>query len=154
MLGAALLGQARDARDEREQPLAVLGDARRQLAAGRQRLVEQHPPRVAVLVDEGEEGVQAAAQRLGRAAGAADGRADGREQPVAGALHAGDVELLLVAEISVEQRFRHADRGRDLVHRHGRVAARGEERMRGVEDLLHPVGAGEPGMWQRCVAIM
>ena len=52
-------------------------------------------------------------------------------QRVAGPLHAGDVEALLVAEVVVEQRLGDPDRGGDLVHRHRRVAALGEERVRG-----------------------
>ena len=136
--------------DEREQPLAVLADARRDLAAGRQRLVEQHAPGVAVLVDEGEEGVQAAAQRVGRAVGMRDGGADDREHRVAGALHAREVEPLLVAEVRVEQGLRHAGVGRDVVHRDGPEAVRGEARVRDVEDLPLALGARQAGALGMC----
>ena len=52
--------------DERLHPRAVLGDALRDLAAAGQRLVVEHPPGLAVGVQEGEERVDAGAQRRGR----------------------------------------------------------------------------------------
>ena len=124
-------------RDEVGDARAVFADAPRDAARGGERLVEQDAPGAAVAVDELEERVDARAQRLLRRRGLPDRVDDGGEQRVAGRLHAGEVEALLVAEVVVEQRLGDADRGRDLVHRDGGVAARGEQRVRGGERLLH-----------------
>ena len=75
-------------------------------------------------------GCRRAARRAASAA-AATAATTASSSASRGRLHAGEEEPLLVAEVVVEQRLRDADRGRDLVHRHGRVAARGEQRVRG-----------------------
>ena len=82
---AAALRQLRQHRagDEVEDPPAVLGDPLGDLAAARQRLVEQHRPGGAVGVEEGEEGADAGAERLGGAVGGGDRLGDGRGQRVA-----------------------------------------------------------------------
>src|SRR5262249_29769107 len=69
---------------------------------------------------------------------------------VARLLHAGDVEPLLVAEVVVEQRLRHPDLRRDLVHRHVRVAALGEQPVGDPQGLLHPLAPRHPRS-DRCI---
>ena len=91
-----------------------------------------------------------AAKRVAGALAGADGLGDRRQQRVAGALHAGDVEALLVAEVVVEQRLGDADGSRDLLHRHRRIAALGEEIVRRRERLLHAVAAREAGTCRCC----
>ena len=75
---------------------------------------------------------------------------DGLDERVGRRRHAREEELLLVAEVRVEQRLRDADRGRDLVHRDRGEAARGEQRAGGVERLALALGAREPRAHAAC----
>ncbi len=149
---AVALGDQRELRrgDQRQQAVAVDADRAGQLAAGRQRLVEQHAPGVAVAVDEGEEGPQALAQRVGRAGRSRHGGADGGQHRLARVLHAGEVEPLLVAEVGVQQRLRDARRRGHLVHRDGAVAVLGEQPVRDLEHLQLALLARQPAAGRRC----
>ena len=130
---------------ERLHPRAVGVHARGDLAARGERLVVQQAPGLAVGVQEREEGVDAGAQRARGVRRRRHGRDDGLQQRLRGRLHAGQEELFLVAVVVVEQGFRDADRGRDLVHRDVGVAARREQRPRGLEHLPLALRARQPG---------
>ena len=130
--------------DEVQQSLAVLGDPPSDLAAAGQRLVEQHPPGVAVLVEEREERLDAATEHVRGSRGGGHGVGDGLQERVPGALHAGDVQLLLVAEVGVQQWLGDADLGRHVIHRHGRESPRGEAGVGGVQDLALALGPRQP----------
>ena len=118
-------------------------DARRLLAHARDRLddlgvggvAEQRAPGVAVLLDERQERVDAAAQALlPRRAGLGVGL-QAPEDLARVLLDELGVELALAGEVLVDQRLRDARGLRDLVERGAVVAAAAEDLARGVEQL-------------------
>nr|BFF02181.1 hypothetical protein GCM10020241_38560 [Streptoalloteichus tenebrarius] len=107
-------------------------------------LAVQDVPTVAVLADEGEEGEHAAPELLLGGQLGVDDRADGVDQPPGLPLDAHREELLLGAQVRVHHRLGDPGHVGDLVHGRRVVAALGEHRGRGVQDLPLPHGAGQP----------
>src|SRR5262249_27801121 len=105
-------------------------------------VAEQRAPRLAVLLDVGQEGVDAAAQPL-LAGRAALGRPLEAPEDLGGVrVEQRAVELALGVEVLVDQRLRDAGRVGDVVQRGAVVAAGGERRLGGGEDHRAALGGG------------
>jgi hypothetical protein len=99
-------------------------------------IAEERPPSLAVLLDEGEEGVDTAAQALL----ARRARRGAGLQPLEDLLHVGveerGVELALGGEVLVDEGLRDARRLGDVLEGGAVVAATGEDLLRGRQDRL------------------
>jgi hypothetical protein len=128
------------ARDHRRRLGLQPGDERADLRVGR--VAEQRAPRLAVGLDEPEEGVDAGAQPLLPAPAAVGGGREEAEDLGRVGLEQRGVQDALGLEVLVDERLRDARGVGHVVQRRAVVAALGEGRLRGGEDHLAPLGGG------------
>ena len=118
----------------------TLRDERGDLGVGG--VAEQRAPRLAMLLDEREERVDAVAQALLAVLPALHRRLDAGEDLGRLGVEQRAVQLALGGEVLVDQRLGHAGRVGDVVERGAVVAAAAERLLRGREDDLAALGGG------------
>ena len=116
------------------------GDQRGDLGVGG--VAEQRPPRLAALLDEAQERVDAVAQALLARPAARGGGLEAAEDLGRLRVEERAVQFALGLEVLVDQRLRDARRVGDVVQRGAVVPAARERLLRGDEDDLAPLGGG------------